>query len=878
MAFGKRKYRRKRNALDYLVLPKLPDIDLDPETKRGIWVVLFVALGAIGVLGLFDLAGNLGQYLDKGLSLGFGWGKWLIPFLLMILGYLIYNQELEIKKSNYFGLFVFVFAWQALLMLFVNVDKWDISLAEGSGGGYVGWLLANSLMRGTEFWGSLILVLSLLVISVLLMFNASLASIFGKESILGKMMTPISFVMSRLAEWRKRRQAMAEEAEDSEEEESDDEEPDEDEEDDEEEKEKKDEEAEEDDEEDEEEEPEQKKLPIFKSAEIKNEEHLAEFWWQEPTNIKINLPLSLLDGKKEKPTSGDIKENQEIIKRTLENFGIPVEMGDVTVGPTVTQYTLKPADGVKLARITTLSNDLALSLAAHPIRIEAPIPGKRLVGVEVPNQIKAMVSLKEVLSSKNYNNRKTNNLIALGKDVAGTVWLDDISKMPHILVAGATNSGKSVCLNSIIVSLLYQNNPDELRFIMVDPKRVEMQVYNNIPYLLTPVITDAKNTIIALKWCLMEMEKRFDLLSKAGHRNIQTYNASVKVKMPYIVFVIDELADLMVAAAKDIEAGVIRLAQMARAVGIHLVLATQRPSVDIITGLIKSNMPARIAFSVASGTDSRTIIDTMGAEKLLGRGDMLYINAEMSKPVRLQGAFLSDDEIRRVTRYIKEKGGTAQYLEEVTSKQKGGMNGGSFGDDGDNDDLFEEAKEIVINQGKASASFLQRKLSIGYNRAARLIDIMESMGVVGAANGSKPREILVSREQYEATISTGVSGVSLHSREEAMAPDEFLNSLGEEADMPPVLTKKTIEDDIDWEGEDEATEDEEDETEEDVEESDDSEDESPSAEAVEDKEPEVKFEKKRIKENKKIEVSKNDDDPSYAVTKDDDEDEKYFSR
>ncbi|HOZ55783.1 MAG: DNA translocase SpoIIIE [Parcubacteria group bacterium ADurb.Bin316] len=864
MAFGKKKFkfRRRRSALDYIALPHLPEFDLDPETKRGIWVIVLIALGAIGALGLFDMAGDLGRYLNKGLSLGFGWGRFFIPFLIMILGYLIYNQELEIKKSNYFGLLIFVFSLQALLMISINIDSWETSLSEGKGGGYIGWLLANSLMKGAGFWGTIILIFSLLIISILLLFNTGLARIFGKESAIGKIMTPVSAVLGWFTEWRKRRQELADKEEEEEEE---------DDEDDKDEEEEEEEDDEDDDDKTDKEDLEQKKLPIFKIEEIKNGGE--QFWWQEPTNIRISLPLGLLDGKKEKPTSGDIKEYQEIIKRTLENFGIPVEMGEVTVGPTVTQYTLKPAEGVKLSRITTLSNDLALALAAHPIRIEAPIPGKRLVGVEVPNQKKAMVSLKEVLLSKNYVNRKSNNMVALGKDVAGTVWLDDISKMPHLLVAGATNSGKSVCLNSIIVSLLYQNSPDELRFIMVDPKRVEMQVYNNIPYLLTPVITDAKNTIIALKWCLVEMEKRFDLLSKAGHRNIQTYNASVKIKMPYIVFIIDELADLMVAAAKDVEAGVIRLAQMARAVGIHLVLATQRPSVDIITGLIKSNMPARIAFSVASGTDSRTIIDTMGAEKLLGRGDMLYINAEMSKPVRLQGAFLSDDEIRRVVRYIKEKGGPAQYLEDVTNKQKvGGLSGNGFGDDGEGDDLYEEAKEIVINQGKASASFLQRKFSIGYNRAARLIDIMEQMGVVGPANGSKPREILISREQYEATITTGVSGVALHSREEAEAPDEFLNSLGEEAEVPPVLVRKKIDDDIDWEGEEITVGEEE---------GDENEDEAETEEEIEEEarsELTERKARKEIKKARKIEVTKNDDDPSYDIVKEEDDDGRYFSR
>ncbi len=367
-------------------------------------------------------------------------------------------------------------------------------------------------------------------------------------------------------------------------------------------------------------------------------------------------------------------------------------------------------------------------------------------------------------------------MVALGKDVSGKVWLDDLSKMPHLLVAGATNSGKSVCLNAIIVSLLYQNNPDDLRFIMVDPKRVELPVYNGVPHLLTPVITEVSKTINALKWCLNEMDRRFEALAKAGKRNIVSYNVMGKEKMPFIIFIIDELADLMVAAGRDVEASIIRLAQMARAVGIHLVLATQRPSVDVITGLIKANMPARIAFSVASGIDSRTILDSLGAEKLLGRGDMLFTTAEISKPRRLQGAFVSDNEIKRIVNYIKDRSGEPQYIEAVTDRQKVkgiagvGLDGGS----GDSDDLLEEAKELIINSGKASASYLQRRLSVGYARAARLLDLLEEAGVISAGNGSKPREILITREQYDSIINQGISGVSLHKREEAEAPDEYL--------------------------------------------------------------------------------------------------------
>jgi S-DNA-T family DNA segregation ATPase FtsK/SpoIIIE len=434
-----------------------------------------------------------------------------------------------------------------------------------------------------------------------------------------------------------------------------------------------------------------------------------------------------------------------------------------------------------------LSNDLALALAAHPIRIEAPIPGKALVGVEVPNQVKAVVSLKEILLSKNYKERKSNLNMALGKDVSGASWIFDITKMPHLLVAGATNSGKSVCLNTIIVSLMYQNTPDDLRFIMVDPKRVELVGYNGMPYLMAPVITDVPKTINALKWCLNEMDRRFDILSQSGQRNIQLYNEAHEIKMPYLVFVIDELADLMVAASKDIEGSIIRLAQMARAVGIHLILATQRPSVDVITGLIKANMPARIAFSVASSTDSRTILDSLGAEKLLGRGDMLFMNAELSKPVRLQGAYMSDEEIRKIVKYVKAKGGKPVYQSGITERQKvSGIGGiGLDGISGDEDELLAEARETVVNMGKASASLLQRKLRIGYARAASILDQLEEAGVIGPSNGAKAREILMNKKELSAMESQSTSGVSLHRRSETKAPNSFL---GEGPEDPPVLT------------------------------------------------------------------------------------------
>ncbi|OGF25764.1 hypothetical protein A2303_07265 [Candidatus Falkowbacteria bacterium RIFOXYB2_FULL_47_14] len=785
--------RRKRSILDYISLPRLPELELDPDTKKGIFIVLIMALGALGALSLFDLAGLLGIYLKIGLVSLFGWGKWLIPVILMGWGYMLYDEErFEIRGGNYLGLFVFVLSFHTLLFLFVETDQWMIGLKEGFGGGYVGYYPAGILLKLMGFIAAFLVSIVLLVISLLLLFNTTLVGLFGRESLIAKLLYPLNFLLlklfgSRGKEESEEKEEEEEDEEEEEEEEGEEEEGEEGEEEEEEENEEEEEEEEENEEEEEEEEEkeneeEEEGVPTpFKAAPLKNS-GVDDVWWK-PTNIEMNIPLSLLDNKKEKPTSGNINENKDIIQKALKNFGITVDMGEVSVGPTVTQYTFRPAEGVKLSRITNLSNDLALALAAHPIRIEAPIPGRHLVGVEVPNQAKAIVSLKEVLSAKAYKERKNNLMLALGKDVAGSSWLDDITKMPHLLVAGATNSGKSVCLNTIIVSLMFQNNPDNLRFIMVDPKRVELPMYNGIPYLLTEVITEVPKTINALKWCINEMDRRFDILAKHGKRNIQGYNESAAVKMPYIIFIIDELADLMVAAARDIEAGVIRLAQMARAVGIHLVLATQRPSVDVITGLIKANMPARVAFSVASGTDSRTILDSLGAEKLLGRGDMLFLNAELSKPVRLQGAYVSDNEIKKIVAYVKKKASQPNYVDSITDKQNAHGAGG-FGFDGNegDDDMLHEARDIIINMGKASASLLQRKLRIGYARAASILDQLEKIGVVGPVNGAKPREILITKEQYAAMESRGVSGVALHNRAEAQVPENYLDGDNEDED------------------------------------------------------------------------------------------------
>lgn len=432
-------------------------------------------------------------------------------------------------------------------------------------------------------------------------------------------------------------------------------------------------------------------------------------------------------------SAGNIDSNQKIIQRTLENFGISVEMGDVSIGPTVTQYTLRPAVGIKLSRITALHNDLALALAVHPLRIEAPIPGKSLVGIEVPNQKASLVCLAPLLLDDNFQKAKSDLSIALGRDVAGKPVISSLAKMPHLLISGSTGSGKTICINSIILSLLFKNSPGNLKFILIDPKRVELTVYNNIPHLLSPVITDHKKAIESLKWCAAEMDERFKKLQDAGARDIQGYKNN---DMPYLVIIIDELADLMSRHGREVEAVIVRLAQMARAVGIHLIVSTQRPSVEVITGLIKANITSRIAFQVATQIDSRTILDMAGAEKLLGNGDMLFLSGDAAKPKRVQGALVTDKEVKAVVNALKEKKQKTEIIIkepaiEVKERTK------------PDDDLYEDAKELVIRSKRASASMLQRHLRVGYARAARLLDILEANNIVGPAQGARPREVNV---------------------------------------------------------------------------------------------------------------------------------------
>lgn len=464
--------------------------------------------------------------------------------------------------------------------------------------------------------------------------------------------------------------------------------------------------------------------------------------WQYP-------PVNLLEQKQDKADAGDVSGNAEIIKDTFANFNIEVDMEGANIGPRVTQFTLKPPSGIKLSKISALDRELALGLAAQSIRIEAPIPGKRAVGIEVPNVKAAMVRVAGVLDSKEWKGSKEPLGFVIGRDIAGQPVVGALNKMPHLLIAGQTGSGKSVMINTLLTSLLYRNSPSDLKLILVDPKQVELTPYNDIPHLLTPVITEPEKCISALKWAVSEMERRLKTFAGVHKRNIAEYNMlKSDESMPYIVIVIDELADLMMMAARDVEALVVRIAQKARAAGIHLVLATQRPSVDVITGLIKANVPARIAFTVASQVDSRTIIDGVGAEKLLGMGDMLYLTSDMPKPVRVQGSFISDGETVKVNDFLRMQR-PPQYDDEVVSQPvqlngKGGVvvDSGSGGGDSD-DDMWRDAVQVVLDNRKASTSLLQRRLRIGYGRASRLIDMMEEQGIVGSADGAKPRDVLV---------------------------------------------------------------------------------------------------------------------------------------
>ena len=711
------KNNKKNQPLD---LVKAEKFNMNPNTKGAIFTIIVFLIAFLSVLSLFNLAGPFGQVLSYGLGFLFGWADWLFILLLLLVGYwLLKSPDHKVKIITYIGLFILIFSLTGLLNFFVSDFTFKEIVSVGQGGGACGWAMGWLLTKFLGFWGSLLVFLGLFLVGLFLAFNTSFKDLHEKTKSLGLLKEKVMPVIDENSEEEDEEEFENAELEANPDKYSDD-----------------------------------AKEEV--SQEDSDDEEESEAVNSRKTNSKkIVVPIDLLKGSSSKPDSGDIDANMQKIKKTFENFGISVEMGEVNVGPTVTQYTLRPAEGVRLAQVLTLQNDLALALAAHPIRMEAPIPGKSLVGIEVPNQSVATVKLREILESQAYSKRKGNLYIVLGKDVSGAPIMANLASMPHLLIAGSTGSGKSVCVNNIILSLIYENSPADLQFILIDPKRVELSAYKDIPYLLAPVLNDTDKIINSLRWVVKEMQERYKLLQAANKRNLDAYNKAVIVnRLPYLVVIIDEFAALMSLASKEVEAAVVSLAQLGRAAGIHLILATQRPSVDVITGLIKANIGSRIAFAVASAMDSRTIIDSSGAEKLLGKGDMLFMTTESSKVKRIQGAYVTDEEINDITEFLRQQG-EPSYNNDVTEKMAGSSVMG-VGRENRADELLEEAKEIVVRSGKASATLLQRRLRIGYARAAGLLDSLEQQGVVGQAQGAKAREVLISQDDLENNFSSSL--------------------------------------------------------------------------------------------------------------------------
>lgn len=703
----KRKYTRKKQEPE-------KRLQLSNSAVREITAILLIMLAVFLVLSLLGFAGVLGEWVETGTKFIIGQAVYVLPIALLGSAYLLFRSQEQPKPEdkekdkdkdkkadehapkagykfhNLLGTVCFFIFLSALIAAITMPDNPSIS-SIGNYGGIVGYVIYSVMAPILNRPVAIFILSMLLLISVVITINASLREmlqvVFGKKDKDGSVDDPNSKFQINT------------------------------------------------------------KLPI--KGTIGNEPPEEKEKKAEPIVYSQDKDwkypsLDLLEATSTQPDPGDAKANAKVISDTFNDFGFEVKMEGVDVGPTVAQYTLKPPTGVNLSKIAALDRNLALALEATQIRIEAPIPGKSLVGIEVPNKKGAIVRVKDIFLSKDYEDKKSKLTFALGRDVAGDIITYDLSKAPHLLVAGATGTGKSVTINALLLSLLYRNSPSELKLILVDPKHVEMTLYSDIPHLLTPVITESDKTVSALKWAVAEMERRLKLLAEYSKRDIGEYNMQKNVdKMPYIVIVIDELFDLMMQAGKDVEALIQRISQMARAVGIHLVLATQRPSVNVITGTIKANVPTRIALTTASQVDSRTIIDVGGAEKLLGKGDMLFSSSEFIKPKRVQGVLVSNDEVSAVANFLREQR-QPQYNEEVLAQAvnlKGGAGAGSY--DAMDDDLWEQAAEVVIAARKGSSSLLQRRLGVGYARAAKLIDILEQKGVVGPANGSKPREILV---------------------------------------------------------------------------------------------------------------------------------------
>ncbi len=714
---------------------------LGDETVDTITGIIFLVLGVFFVMASVGHAGLVGEKLYAVFEFLLGVGYFLLPVISIILGIsFLKSLHHNLAGPKYIGGLLFLISGLGLIELL------SVRLLAESKGGKIGYLIATPMKNLFAFETSLVFLGALFFISLIIIFDTSIRmSLMGRFFSMFKKKQELP-VLAEETEQPGKTSDISKQVELAENKQNTDEE---------------------------------EKSQSKKMFGIFSKESAEEFVPQNKSRSEFHgvyapPPIDILEQDKGKPGVGDIKANANIIKRTLQNFGILVEMDEITIGPSVTRYALKPAEGVKLSRIVALQNDLSLALAAHPLRIEAPIPGKSLVGIEIPNTTKTTVGLGTLLSSSEFQTSDKPLLVSLGKGISGKSHFSNLAKMPHLLIAGTTGSGKSVTIHTIITSLLYRNSPEAMKFIMIDPKRVELTLYNKIPHLLTPVITDPKKTILSLRWAAKEMNRRYDILEENSVRDIQSYHKNIlepskgknkdedkKIDpMPYIVIIIDELADIMQTYPRELEAAIVRLAQMSRAVGIHLILSTQRPSVNVITGLIKANIPARIALQVASQIDSRTILDMPGAEKLLGQGDMLYLSGEMSQPSRIQSAYISEDEVKNVVKYLVD-----QYRDEISyelnltpetaSSERNPIFDGSdvsLGsdteslDDENDDEMYEEARRTVIEAGKASTSFIQRKLRVGYARAARLVDMLEERGVIGAGDGARPREVLEKTE------------------------------------------------------------------------------------------------------------------------------------
>jgi S-DNA-T family DNA segregation ATPase FtsK/SpoIIIE len=686
---------------------------LAKETLHSIWGLASIGAGIILTLAGFSQAGVAGNAVYSFFDFLVGWGYALVPagFFLVAGMFLLHKEERHLVGPVLWGIGIFIAAALGILDILTEGEAGVI----GTGIGYIRNWFGQA--------ASLIILVILAVIGLVLYLDRPLRIPKRKQEEAGEdIAAQVSLMQERemlehgaVAETKKEKKEQEEEKKPAEDEGF--------------------------------------SVPLLRKSKAAPRKLVG---YNAP-------PVDLLTRSVEKPSAGDLKASANIIKRTLESFGIPVDIADMVVGPKVTRFSIRPAEGVKLSRITALNQDLALALSAHPIRIEAPIPGKPFVGIEVPNRSAATVHLGTLVSYPEFMESGPMGF-CLGKDVTGEPVFTNIEKMPHLLIAGATGSGKSITLHSVLISLLYKNSPQMLKFILIDPKRVELSAYNNLPHLIAPVVTQGKKALGVFRWAISEMDKRYEEFVHAGARDIQSFNKkNPENPLPNIVIVVDEMADLMAAYGRDVENAIVRLAQMARATGIHLILSTQRPSVEVITGLIKANITARISLQVASQIDSRTILDTAGAEKLLGGGDLLFINAQLSKPRRVQGAFITEEEIKAVTDYIKEHNEQEVSDEELSFEQSTGdvssENGGGqparaaekdmfeeFGEMEEDDDLLQEAIETVRQAQKASASLLQRRLKVGYARAARLLDLMEEKNIIGPGDGAKPREVYVPKE------------------------------------------------------------------------------------------------------------------------------------